>query len=53
LICKCAKTKSLRSLDSIQLAFFEVYCDSEDVFICSDTKLAEIAELENYKVLIP
>ena len=38
--------------DSIQLAFFEVYCDSEDIFVCLDKKLAEIVELEKYKILL-
>ena len=52
LLSKYSETKSLRSLDSIQLAFFEVYCESKDIFICSDKKLAEIVELEKYKVLL-
>jgi len=52
LLSKYGETKSLRSLDSIQLAFFEVYCESKDIFVCSDKKLAEIVELEKYKVLL-
>lgn len=53
LLCKYAKIEALRSLDAIQLAFFEVYCDSGDVFACSDARLARIAKLEGYEVLIP
>ena len=52
MLSKYGETKSLRSLDSIQLAFFEVYCESKDIFVCSDKKLAEIVELEKYKVLL-
>jgi len=47
------KTKSLRSLDSIQLTFFETYCDNKDIFVCSDVKLIEITKIENCKVLTP
>lgn len=53
LICKYAKTKSFRSLDSIQLTFFETYCDNKDIFVCSDAKLIEIMKIENCKVLTP
>ena len=53
LICKYAKRKSLRSLDSIQLTFFETYCDNKDIFVCSDAKLIEIMKIENCKVLTP
>jgi len=53
LMQRYGKTKILRSLDSIQLAFFETYCDNKDIFVCSDIKLSEIAKLENYKLLIP
>ena len=51
LICKYSKKKALRTLDSIQLAFFEIYCDDSDILVCSDIKLGEIAQLENRKVL--
>ena len=32
------RSKSLRTLDSLQLAFFLVYCDDEDVFLCADRR---------------
>jgi len=53
LLCKYRKTEAFRSLDSIQLAFYVVYCDSGDVFVCPDARLAKIAKLEGYEVLIP
>jgi len=53
LLRKYAKTKALRSLDCIQLAFFEICCNSKDIFVCSDVKLVEAAKFEGYKVLNP
>lgn len=53
LLCKYGKTEAFRSLDSIQLAFYGVYCDREDVFVCSDARLAKIAKLEGYEAFIP
>jgi len=34
LLRKYAKTKALRSLDCIQLAFFGICCNSKDIFRC-------------------
>jgi len=53
LVQRYGRTKTLRSLDSIQLAFFETYCDNNDIFVCSDVKLSEIVKLEDYKLLMP
>ncbi len=53
LLHKYAKTKALRSLDCIQLAFFEICCNSKDIFVCSDVKLIEVAKFEGYKILNP
>lgn len=53
LVLKYGRTSSLRTLDSIQLAFFELYCDEGTIFVCSDAKLVEIAKHENYSVLVP
>jgi predicted nucleic acid-binding protein len=47
------KGNFLRTLDSIQLAFYSTYCENSDVFVCSDKRLASIAELEGYTVYLP
>jgi len=48
-----AKNFSLRTLDSLQLAFFKTYCEDEDIFVCADTRLVKIVQLEGFKVLVP
>lgn len=53
LIKKHAKDFFLRTLDSLQLAFFNTYCEDEDVFVCADTRLVEIVKLEGFEVLVP
>ena len=53
LIRNFARETSLRALDSLQLAFFTIYCEHEDIFVCSDKRLAGIAGLEGISVLIP
>lgn len=46
------ESRGIKTLDSLQLAFFYFYCESEDTFVCWDTKLLKIAEKENMKVLV-
>lgn len=53
LLCVYARTEALRSLDGIQLAFFGVYCEGVDVFVCSDARLAKVAKSEGYEVITP
>ena len=53
LIKKHAKNYSLRTLDSLQLAFFKTYCEAEDIFVCADTRLVKVVELEGFEVLVP
>jgi len=53
LICKFSKGYLLRTLDSLQLAFFITYHDQEDIFVCSDKKLGNMAQVEGYKIWIP
>ncbi|OQX25207.1 MAG: hypothetical protein BWK80_16875 [Desulfobacteraceae bacterium IS3] len=53
LIRHFARGTSLRALDSLQLAFFTTYCEQDDIFVCSDRRLAGIAGLEGISVLIP
>ena len=47
------KTRSIRTLDSLQLGFFSTYCDTIDTFVCSDKRLAAIGQMEGILVLIP
>ena len=47
------KENFLRTLDSIQLAFYSTYCEDSDIFVCSDRRLIKIAELDGYTVYIP
>ncbi|RKX99603.1 hypothetical protein DRP77_12985 [Candidatus Poribacteria bacterium] len=45
-------SRSLRTLDSLQLAFFLVYCDrSEDMFVCADRRLLDVARAEGVRVI--
>ena len=53
LIKKHAKDFSLKTIDSIQLAFFKTYCEDEEVFVCADKKLVKVAELEGFTVMVP
>ncbi len=41
----------IRSLDSLQLSFFDFYCDKEDTFVCWDTRLINLAKEKNFKIL--
>lgn len=47
------KEYSLKTLDSIQFAFFRVYCESDTVFVCSDIKFCRLVEKEGFEVLVP
>jgi predicted nucleic acid-binding protein len=52
LIHKHGRWKSLRTLDSLQLAFFLIYCDKqEDAFLCADKRLLELAIAEDVLVI--
>ena len=45
------KALGIRSLDSLQLSFFDFYCDKEDTFVCWDTRLINLAKEKNFKIL--
>ena len=47
------KTRGLKTLDSLQFAFFTTYCDDATIFICSDTALGQLVKDEGFTVLIP
>jgi len=51
LIQKHGRSRSLKTLDSLQLAFFLVFCDKEDKFLCADKGLLEIAREEGVSVI--
>lgn len=53
LIKNHAKVFSLRTLDSLQLAFFKTYCEDDDIFVCADVRLVKIVKLEGFEVLVP
>jgi len=40
----------LRTLDSIQFAFFSTYCEKEDIFVCFDKKFLNIIKKQRYRV---
>lgn len=42
----------LRTLDSLQLAFFLTYCEDDDIFVCSDKQLSNIVENKGYKIFL-
>lgn len=44
---------SLRSLDAIQFAAFKLLCAEDAIFVCSDKRLAAVAESQGRKVLDP
>ncbi len=53
LICRLADQNSLKTQDSIQFAFFKIYCEPDDMFVCSDDKFLRIVEQEGVKTLLP
>jgi uncharacterized protein len=53
LLRRFADNHSLKTLDSIQFAFFNTYCESGTTFVCSDKKLSQLVENEGFHVLIP
>ncbi len=53
LIRGLSEKHSLKTQDSIQFAFFKIYCESDTVFVCSDNKFINLVESEGVKVLSP
>ena len=53
LICNFGEQYSLRTLDSLQFAFFKSYCEKDNIFVCSDKRLIKLVELEGFIVLSP
>lgn len=50
-LSRYGESRGIKALDSLQLSFFEFYCEEGDSFVCLDTKLVKISEEENKKVL--
>lgn len=53
LIQRFADENSLKTLDSIQFAFFCLYCENDTVFVCFDRKLSRLVSHEGFQVLMP
>lgn len=53
LIVDMGRQHPLRTLDSLQLAFYSTYCDEGDIFVCSDKKLNEAVQIRGYDLLAP
>jgi predicted nucleic acid-binding protein len=48
-----AETRGLKTLDSLQFAFFAIYCDVTTQFVCADATLGDIVKKEGYQVVTP
>jgi len=53
LLTEFGKDNSLKTLDSLQFAFFTTHADEDDVLVCSDDKLVAVARLDGCEVLVP
>lgn len=52
LLSRYAGAHGLRTLDSLQLATFLIYCEkNEDCFVCADRKLYAVAEKEGVQAV--
>ena len=51
MLYRLAKTHGLKTLDSLQFAFFVVYCDATTRFVCADTTLGNLVKQEGYQLL--
>lgn len=43
----------LRTLDAIQFAFYNIYCEEDTVFVCSDQRLAALIHQQGHPTLNP
>ena len=53
LLRRFAEDRALKALDSIQFAFFSIYCDRQTVFVCADATLDAIARDQGIQALCP
>ena len=50
-LSRYGESKSIKALDSLQLAFFDFYCEKEDIFVSTDTKLINVVNEEKINTL--
>lgn len=48
-----AENRGLRTLDSLQTAFFKTYCDSTTIFVSADTVLESLVSEAGFQTLFP
>lgn len=53
LLQRFGEKKSLRTLDSLQFAFFTTYCEQDTQFVCCDTTLIQLVKEEGFSVINP
>jgi len=52
-LCSTAERRGLRTLDSLQTAFFKTYCDSTTIFVSADTVLESLVSEAGFLTLVP
>lgn len=53
LLRRFGEQRGLKTLDSLQFAFFITYCEHETQFTCSDTLLSQLVKTEGFGVIVP
>jgi predicted nucleic acid-binding protein len=48
-----ADSRGVRTLDSLQYAFFTTYCDQATQFVCSDAALGDLVKSEGFHLVTP
>lgn len=47
------ETRGLKTLDSLQYAFFNIYCDTTTPFVCADATFGDLVKKEGYQLIVP
>ena len=47
------RQNALRTLDAIQFAFYNIYCEEDTVFVCADLRLAALIQQQGHPTLDP
>jgi predicted nucleic acid-binding protein len=50
IIKKYNRKNFLRTLDVIQVSFFELHCEKDDLFVCFDDRLNQVLKENNYRI---
>ena len=53
LIRQLSNKFGLKTLDSLQFAFFKTYCEEDTVFACADFALEKIVQREGFNTFLP